>query len=212
LPLIDPSPTYRPFLNRHRVVYVLHADRDESEEIADAFTEQGYMTSSAASLDGLVRLIELRRPDVLIVDFTATRNEPELIATLRTLAFGVRVFLLAESNPDAVEVVKAVRSGAVSVFVKPFQYTEMTHMVAQELKQDVRPGDDPFASAQVQGKASLTEREIEVVHHVVAGKTNKEIAVALNISPRTVEVHRAAAMRKLGARNTADMVRMTLDW
>ncbi len=207
----DPSPTYRPYLNRHRVVFVLHADADERDAIAGAFTEQGFMTSGAATLEGLVRLIELHRPDVIITDLAAVREEPDLISTLRTLAFGVRIFLLADSNPDAIEVVRAVRSGAISIFVKPFQFTEMLRTVGEELRQDIHFGEGPLGTPQVEGVASLTQRELEVLQHVVAGETNKEIAIALKISPRTVEVHRGAAMRKLGARNTADLVRLTLN-
>lgn len=207
---IDTSPTYRPYLNRHRVVFILHADVRECDEIAEAFTSQGFMSSSAASFDALLRLIELHRPDVVIADFAVLDAEPDLIAKLRSLAVGVRVFLLAEANPQALDVVRAVRSGAISVFVKPFQMTEMLRVVSDELRQDVHFGDGPTPIAQVQGMSSLTARELEVLAHIVGGETNKQIATALTISPRTVEVHRSAAMRKLGARNTADLVRLTL--
>lgn len=207
----DSALTYRPYLNRHRVVFVLHGDAGECETIAGAFTAQGFITSTALTLEGLVRLIELRRPDVIIADIENARREPDFMSTLRTLAFGVRIFLLAESNPEAVEVVKAVHSGALSVFVKPFQLAEMLRTVSDELKHDVRAGEGPHAMPNVQGIAALTQRELEVLQRVVSGETNKKIATALSISPRTVEVHRGAAMRKLGARNTADLVRLTLN-
>ncbi len=207
---IDTSPTYRPYLNRHRVVFVLHADARACDEIAGAFSSQGFMSSSAATLEALLRLVELHRPDVVIADFTVLEGEPEFIARLRALAVGVRVFLLAQSNPDAVDVVRAVRSGAISVFVKPFQLTDMLRAVSDELRQDVHFTEGPTPIAHVQGMASLTPRELEVLTHIVGGETNKEIATVLRISSRTVEVHRSAAMRKLGARNTADLVRLTL--
>lgn len=57
---------------------------------------------------------------------------------------------------------------------------------------------------------SLTPREREVMHLVVEGKHNRDIAVALAISPRTVEVHKANLMAKLGVENVADLVRMSL--
>ncbi len=101
-----------------------------------------------------------------------------------------------------------MRSGAVSVFVRPFQLTEITRAVADELRADLRPGSDD--NPIVQGMSSLTPRELEVLRHVISGETNKETALSLGISPRTVEVHRAAVMRKLGARNAAEMIRMAL--
>ncbi|MEO6396605.1 MAG: LuxR C-terminal-related transcriptional regulator [Devosia sp.] len=206
----DASPTYRPFLNRNRVVYALHPDPAECERLAAAFTEQGFMSSHTQTVDGLARLIELHRPDVILVDLALVRQEADLVGALRILAFGVRIFALAETNPEAAEVVKAVRSGAVSVFVKPFQFTEIVRAVTDELRADLRIGEGANGVPNVQGLSSLTPRELEVLRRVVAGETNKEAAQGLGISPRTVEVHRAAAMHKLGARNTAEMIRLTL--
>jgi FixJ family two-component response regulator len=206
--LLDANFTYRSYHNRHRVVYILHTDVAESEDIATAFSEQGFMASTAQTVDALARLIDLHRPDVVLVDLAVAGADVDLISTLRSVAFGVRVFTLADTNPDALAVVKAVRSGAVSVFVRPFQLTEITRAVADELRADLRPGTDD--SPIVQGMSSLTPRELEVLRHVISGETNKETALSLGISPRTVEVHRAAVMRKLGARNAAEMIRMAL--
>jgi RNA polymerase sigma factor (sigma-70 family) len=58
--------------------------------------------------------------------------------------------------------------------------------------------------------ASLTPREREVMDYTVAGRHNREIAVALGISPRTVEVHKARMMDKLGVGSVADLVRLNL--
>jgi DNA-binding CsgD family transcriptional regulator len=60
------------------------------------------------------------------------------------------------------------------------------------------------------GRKPLTKREREVLHLISDGYSNKQGALRMNISPRTFESHRAEAMRKLGARNTADLVRKAL--
>ena len=60
------------------------------------------------------------------------------------------------------------------------------------------------------GQKPLTKREREVLNFISEGCSNKEGALRMNISPRTFESHRAEAMRKLGARNTADLVRTAL--
>ena len=65
-----------------------------------------------------------------------------------------------------------------------------------------------FASSA--GQKPLTKREREVLSLISEGYSNKEGALRMNISPRTFESHRAEAMRKLGARNTADLVRLAL--
>jgi DNA-binding CsgD family transcriptional regulator len=60
------------------------------------------------------------------------------------------------------------------------------------------------------GQKPLTRREREVLNLISEGCSNKQGALRMNISPRTFESHRAEAMRKLGARNTADLVRKAL--
>ena len=57
---------------------------------------------------------------------------------------------------------------------------------------------------------TLTPRETEVLDLILMGYTNKEVGQALKISPRTIEVHRARIMLKLGARSTVDLVRLVL--
>ena len=57
----------------------------------------------------------------------------------------------------------------------------------------------------------LTRAQTNVLREVLNGKTNKEIGYALNISPRTVEVHRQQALEKLGARNAVELTRVALD-
>jgi two-component system, LuxR family, response regulator FixJ len=68
----------------------------------------------------------------------------------------------------------------------------------------------PSPLAEFEGAHLLTPREREVLALVTAGGSNKQIGRRLRISPRTVEVHRARIMDKLGARNTADLVRIAL--
>ncbi len=63
---------------------------------------------------------------------------------------------------------------------------------------------------EVRGFAQLTPREREVLQLISNGQSNKEAGLQLGISPRTVEVHRARVMEKLGAHNTADLIRIVL--
>ena len=66
------------------------------------------------------------------------------------------------------------------------------------------------SQAETNGVDSLTPREREVLARVIGGASNKEAGRMLGISPRTVEVHRASIMDKLGAKNAADLVRIVL--
>lgn len=75
-------------------------------------------------------------------------------------------------------------------------------VLLEQLEGPVGSGPTPFAA--------LTERENQVVEGIVKGLRNREMAVELEISERTVEAHRKKAMKKLGARSAADLVRIQL--
>jgi len=72
------------------------------------------------------------------------------------------------------------------------------------------PGEDQAGARDVPLRKPLTRREREVLRFISEGLSNKQGALRMNISPRTFESHRAEAMRKLGARNTAELVRAAL--
>lgn len=107
--------------------------------------------------------------------------------------------------------VKAMRAGAVDFLEKPFDDSVLMASVRRAVDQRSvslgRIAAVEQASAQI---AQLTERERQVLDLLVVGKPNKVIAYDLDISPRTVEIHRARVMEKLQARSLADLVRLTL--
>lgn len=74
-----------------------------------------------------------------------------------------------------------------------------------------RAGAAAESAPRFPGIEQLTQREREVLAQITDGASNKEAGRRLGISPRTIEVHRASIMTKLGARNTADLVRITLN-
>jgi DNA-binding CsgD family transcriptional regulator len=76
-------------------------------------------------------------------------------------------------------------------------------------KRSVGAGDGAW-SRRAGGLAQLTQRERQVLAEITGGASNKEAGRRLGISPRTIEVHRASIMDKLGAKNAADLVRITL--
>lgn len=79
-------------------------------------------------------------------------------------------------------------------------------MIDQQLNDSVHAAE----AVELKCGERLTPREREVLAEIVAGASNKEAGRHLGVSPRTVEVHRARIMEKLGARNAADLVRIAL--
>ena len=107
--------------------------------------------------------------------------------------------------------VRAVKAGALDFIEKPFSDQLLLDRVRQALEIDLevrevrRRREDALRRL-----ATLTAREREVLDLVVAGKANKEIASALGVSPKTVEVHRAHVMSKMCVDSLAELIRLTL--
>jgi len=107
--------------------------------------------------------------------------------------------------------VEAMKAGAVDFIEKPFDDTVIVDAIrrASERLGDTTPGVE--SAEDVQGRLkTLSDRERQVLAAVVTGQPNKAIAFDLDISPRTVEVHRANVMAKMKARSLPDLVRMSL--
>lgn len=200
--------TYRPYFNRSRVIYFFHPRPLEIVTLIDLFQEQGFITNVAVNLAALERLSRGKAADAIIAYATGDEAREE-VQMIKQMALHSRVYILTDEAPTISQVVRTVRSGALSVFVQPVQVTEVLREVQTDLLEDVRLGG-PGSAATIQGFNSLTPREREVLEFVVNGGSNKEAGKVFNISPRTVEVHRAKAMQKLGARNTAELVRIAL--
>ena len=92
---------------------------------------------------------------------------------------------------------------------KPFSAETVLERVKESIA-ITKQRQDEVVTASFQGADLLTRRELEVLKEITDGASNKEAGRTLGISPRTVEVHRARIMEKLGARNAADLVRIVL--
>ena len=105
--------------------------------------------------------------------------------------------------------VRAMKAGAIDFLTKPFSGQDLLDAVFTALEQDkARRKEQQSSSALRKRFKSLSPREREVVARVVAGDLNKQIAAKLALSEVTVKVHRAHAMRKMGVKTLADLVRM----
>ncbi len=205
--------TYRPIYNRSRTVCIWHADNDTTEDIARAFRDAGFAAVTVDTLESAVRTLQNQRADLLLIDIDKLLLDTQLVSILRVFSRGMRVFALTGATPSPSEVVRAVHAGALTAFARPYRLTEILREVTEALREDLR--EQPQRAEQageviVTGFGSLTNREREVLDQVVEGHTNKEVALQMGISPRTVEVHRSAVMKKLGARNTAELVRIVV--
>jgi len=155
----------------------------------------------APGLAGGCVLTDVRMPDL---DGLALQR--------RLAAAGVTLpVIVMTGHADVPIAVAALKAGALDFLEKPFDDARLIAAVRTALTASRDAQHQAAAAARIASRlASLTPREREVLHLLVAGNPNKTIAYDLGSSPRTVEVHRARVMEKMGARSLAELVRMVI--
>jgi len=173
--------------------------------------------------DGLevVRVIERLRPDVLVLDMMMPGlNGLEVTRQVKKRSPKTHVVVLS-MHADESYVLEALKNGAAAYVVKDSSADELVKAVREAVagRHYLSP---PLSDSAIEAYAqsavsattdpyeSLSTREREVLHLAAEGRTNAEIGKRLFISPRTVEIHRANMMRKLGLHNQTDVIRYAL--
>ncbi|RUV74810.1 MAG: response regulator transcription factor FixJ [Mesorhizobium sp.] len=193
--------------------YIVHIVDDEEavrNSLAFLLTKSGFSVrvhdsataflSAAPSIRNGCLVTDLRMPDMSGV---------ELLKRIRELPVRIPSIVIT-GHGDVPMAVEAMRAGALDFIEKPFEKTVLIESIknaASELSKTAAGVDVSVINARL---GLLSEREREVMTGVVAGLPNKTIAYDLNISPKTVEVHRGNVMAKMEARNLPELVRMAL--
>ncbi|HEY1329095.1 MAG TPA: response regulator [Casimicrobiaceae bacterium] len=125
-------------------------------------------------------------------------------------AQGVRLPIIFLSGHGSIPIaVRALHHGAVDFIEKPFNDNALVDRVIACLDADAHRAEARLQHARIRERlARLTPRDVEVMEHLFAGKYNKVIAEEMGVSARTVEVHRSAILRKMGARNAVELAHM----
>jgi FixJ family two-component response regulator len=168
----------------HRVEY----------ESTSAFTDK-YATGGASCI-----LLDVRLPGVSGLDFQH-----------RLIELGIRVpVIMMTGHGDIPMSVQAMKAGAIDFLPKPFRDQDLLDAVSVALDRDAeRLANEDRILALQQRFLTLSPREKEVMALVTSGKMNKQVAGDLGLSEITVKIHRGSAMRKMGTRTLADLVKMS---
>jgi FixJ family two-component response regulator len=159
---------------------------------------QEFLQSECLEAPGCI-VLDIRLPGMSGLDFQ------EQLAGL-----GIRLpVILMTGHGDIPMSVRAMKAGAVDFLPKPFRDQDMIDAVTVAINRNRMQREKEGQSlAIVDRYATLSPREREVMALVTAGKLNKQAAGELGLSEVTVKIHRGAAMRKIGVRSLADLVRM----
>ena len=179
------------------------------------------VVAEAANGREAVQLVEQLQPDVLVLDLMMPGlSGLEVIRQVHQRFPQTQVIILSMYANKAY-VHEALRNGAAGYVLKKSTADELVgavhkvitgrrYLSPQLSEEDVATFIKKAEETKTDPYELLTTRQREVLHLIVEGHTNVEIAAQLVISPRTVEMHRAKLMRKLGARTQADLIRSAL--
>ena len=159
---------------------------------------QQFLDGKPEDLAGCL-VLDVRLPGISGLDFQSQLVE-----------LGIHLpVILVTGHGDITMSVRAMKAGAVDFLAKPFRDQDLLDAVTAAIERDRRRRAADGGTALIRDRfLTLSPREQQVMMLVSTGKMNKQVAVDLRLSEITVKSHRAAAMRKMGTRTLADLVRM----
>jgi two-component system response regulator FixJ len=192
-------------------VHIVDDDEAVRRSLALLLGSCGHATRSYASAEDFLTTLELAEPGCAVVDVRMPgMGGLALLEELRNRGVNLPIVIVT-GHADVALAVRAMKLGAVDFVEKPYAEADMLHAVENALRRSAYQHEARAAAEEAASRiATLTAREREVLTGLVEGRPNKVIAHELGISPRTVEIHRANLMDKLGCRNLADVVRLAL--
>jgi two-component system response regulator FixJ len=190
-------------------VYVVIGDKMLRVHCAMHLTALGFLTKTFCSGTGFLADVPLLAPGCVIADMTQADSDAAFLGRLEELCPRFQTVLIVDKT-EAPAGDGALPGGAVALLQKPFSEEALLHTVRMAHRRqqgDAEGGQAPEAFSE--GRfALLTPRELEVLEGMVAGLSNKMIALQLSLSPRTVESYRARIKHKTQARNMSHFIHL----
>ena len=195
--------------NRECIVYVVDDDAALRDSMSSLFRSVGLRAEAFGSAEEFLSASRREIPSCLVLDVRLPgMTGLELQGELGRAGIGIPIVFVT-GHGDIPMVSRAMKAGAVEFLTKPFQEQELLAAIRQAFDRDrVRRDQEAKLSALRSRFEKLTSRQREVLHFVVGGFTNKEIAAELGLSEITIKVHRSQMMQKMGADTLAGVVQL----
>ena len=192
-------------------IYVVDDDDGMRRALSLLLTTVGYKTATFASPKDFLEKFQSETAGCLVLDIRMPgMSGLELQQHLNRMGSMLPVIFIT-GHGDVPMAVQAMKEGAFEFVQKPFRDQDLLDRINHALEQDKENRNTLARRADVLHRIeSLTPREKQVMDLVVDGAANKVIAIDLGLSERTVEIHRAKVMDKMGARSVAHLVKLQL--
>jgi two-component system response regulator FixJ len=194
---------------RDAVVHLIDDDDGVRQAVAFLLTTSGFAVRVYETAVAFLEALPTVQPGCIVTDVRMPEMDGlELQRQLRQRGVGLPVIVIT-GHGDVPLAVEAMKAGAIDFIEKPFNDEKLLSAIRIAIDRHSRDASREDEIAAIRAKIdALSPREREVLDGLVAGLPNKTIAYDLKISARTVEVHRANLMARMGAGSLADLVRM----
>lgn len=192
-------------------VFVVDDDAEVRKSLRQLIESVGMPVQTFAEAQEFLDAYTPERPGCLVLDVRMPgMSGLELQRKLAEHDVTLPVIFIS-AHGDIPMAVNALKQGAVDFIEKPFRAQALLERVSEAIRVDRRRREQRVSQGAVSRQLDrLTPREREVMQLLVLGKSVKEVAVALDISPKTVQIHRANVMDKLDAASVVDLVRIAM--
>jgi FixJ family two-component response regulator len=193
-------------------IFVVDDDPAVRETLSMVLSAGGYQVICFADGAALLAVARTRSPSCILLDVHIPgKSGLDVLKELRGEDYPAPIFIISGQG-DIAMAVSAIKNGALDFIEKPFRGSEIVSRLEEAIGAYARrqAENSNIATLRFPGREPLTRREREVLEQFASGASNKEAGRHLGISPRTIEDHRANIMKKLGARNAADLIRIVM--
>jgi two-component system, LuxR family, response regulator FixJ len=195
-----------PMRREDKLIYVVDDDEAVRDSLALLLESANHLVEVFEAAADALNACQARLPSCIITDVRMSEMDGlEFQEKLALKRIDVPVIVMT-GHADVPLAVRAMKAGAVDFIEKPFSDDAILASIDTAMARSARMVD-PALMARIE---SLTPREREVLELLIVGHPNKVIAHRLDISPRTVEIHRAHVMEKMQAKSLPELVRITM--
>lgn len=193
-------------------VFIVDDDEAVRNSLKLLMRSVGLPAVAYASAPDFLAAYDRQQPGCVVLDVRMPGMSGLELQQVLNLRGATVPVIFVTGHGDIPMAVEAMQHGAFDFLQKPFRDQDLLDRIQRALERDRATRQQLKEMSHLRERlASLTPREREVLKLVTAGKPNKVIAADLGVSQRTVEIHRARVMEKMGATSLAQLVRMVLD-
>jgi FixJ family two-component response regulator len=193
-------------------VFIVDDDAAVLDSVAELVTSVGLSAATFRSAKEFLDSFSPDRPGCLVLDVRMAHTSG-LVLQEELNAIDARLpIVFISGHADISIAIRAIKAGAIDFVQKPYHDQQLLDAINEALRRDAETrqaadNNEVFTK----GLAALTDREREILEHVVRGLSSKSIARTLDISYRTVELHRGHIMDKLRVHSVAELIRLVIE-